>query len=143
MDTTKVLGKSIPFIVGDKTYLLSPLTYNDQAAFELFLRKRALVALEQMRPVLPETEYDKRFNDLLDRFAAGEYAFGGKLSAKAAVTVDGVKQLFYLAAKQNHPDITQETVDQIFEAKAKEAAATLGAVNADPLLQPPEAPANL
>lgn len=139
---SKVLGKGVPFIFGEKTYTLSPLTYSDQALFERWLEDRAFAALERRRSTLPDDEYKLHYNNLVGSVAMGDFAFGGLACAKIAKTVPGLKELFFLSVVKNHPEVTRQTVDEIFDKKAEEASMSLTGANSDPKAQTPETPAN-
>lgn len=137
-DISKVLGKPVPFVFRNKTYDLSPLTYALQAKFEYWLEQRATQALERRKPDLKPAEYEYKYLGLIGDMASGMYSFGSENCLKAAKSIPGLKELFFISLSARHSDITRAFVDEIFDEKIKEAMAAVNGVNGDPLVKPLE-----
>lgn len=77
-------GKSIP---------VQYLTLRHMSQYETRLQNRAIRTLSSQRDAMPEDVFSKMFADLMDRIAAGAYAFGGEVANRSLGTVQGVCDL--------------------------------------------------
>ena len=120
-----------------RTYTLSPLTYELQAKFEVWLERRAVQAVERQKPYLADDDFRERSARVFVDIAAGVYSFGSPASVQAAGTLPGLKELMRLSLSKKHPDVDAAFVDRLVEAKQKEVGEAFQRANAGPLPSPP------
>lgn len=140
-EVAKALGVGPELTCKGKSYRLSPLTFEMQAQFEVWLEKRAVEAAKRAARYFTPAEAKEMMAQTMRDIAAGVYSFGGKVCADAAGSLHGLKFLVYLSLLPENPDVTEALVDELFEEKMEEAVELFQQANADPNPKAPAAPA--
>jgi hypothetical protein len=129
---------------GGRTYRVRPLTYEGQAFFEMWLRRRAYEAAVRLAQFSGSAAAEKAILAIPDKDAAGVYDWGGELCGQAAQSPQGQIELLALMMMDQKSDgeEVRRAAKEIMEAKWAEALRKMGAANADPTSSPaaPAAP---
>lgn len=139
-DTAKALGIGPTLVHKGKTYRLSPLSFEGQALYEVWLEGRAWEVASRSNRFMTGTTPDDVRSIVIRDIASGIYSFGSPAFASSIKTMPGIKKMLHLCLLKEHPDVTEAVVDEIFEATMAEAVAKLGEVNADPNPAAPASP---
>jgi len=132
--TADALGLGPQFEFEGTTYTLAPWTYAVQAKFERYLEDQAVQAVKRMS--LPEDERRDLIKEVYRDIAAGSYSFGSELVAQALRSLKHLKHLFFLALQVNHPGVTKDLVEKMFEQQLEELLQKMTQANADPTTGP-------
>lgn len=140
MDEEKLLGMGAEIEFEGKQWRMASLTYELQAKFVAWLKRRAVDAVREQKSYLDPDEYAAKMDKVDQNIAAGVYGFGGEVCVKSSKSIDGLKELVRIALAKNHPEVNHEFVDRLFETKIDEAARVVKRANSGPL--PPTPPPN-
>ncbi len=136
-DEQRLLGVGSEIEFEGKTYTMAPLTYELQAKYVAWLKKRAVMSIKEQREYLTDEEYKEKMDNVDRNMAAGVYGFGGKVCVDSVRSMDGLKELVRLTLAKNYPEVNHEFIDRLFETKMEEATANIKRDNANPLLGTP------
>lgn len=93
-DVLQDRGGHAEYVTRDgRTLSIRHLTLKGMSEYENRLQNRAIRKLAEQRGAIPDDTFDKLFGDLMDRVAAGAYAFGGEVCSRSLATVQGVADL--------------------------------------------------
>ena len=137
-EVAKALGVGPTLTYQGKAYRLSPMTFETQAFFEVWLEKRAFEGAKRAAKHLPAADAERLLTQVTRDVAAGVYSFGGPVSRDASQSVPGIKYLVYLCLLKEHPDVTEDLVDKILDEQMEEALETFSRANADPNPKAPD-----
>lgn len=134
-DEEKVLGMGSEIEFEGKTWRMAPFTYEIQALYSAWLKKRAVMGVKEQRAYLSDEEYNAKMDKVDQNIAAGVYGFGGEVCVKSSQSMDGLKELLYITLHKNHPDVDRAFIDRLFMDKLiqAEALAAIQRANSDPL----------
>lgn len=141
-DVSKVLGKGSTLEFQGKVYQVAPLTYELQAKFETWLERRAVQAVQKLKNLYSSEEYSAALAGVNGDIASGKYSFGAPASIAAGRTMPGLKEILRITLNKNHPEVDEAFVDALWDAKEKDLADAMAAIeraNPSPL---PETPPN-
>jgi hypothetical protein len=137
-EVARTLGQNASVEFKGQTYPLSPITFEVQAQFELWLERRALGRLAIHRRHLSEEEYDEYRQATVRDVNSGVYTWGTEACQRALASVPGIKQLAFLCLKKamtaESPEVTPAVVDQMFDdaAFADQLSQAMRDLNASP-----------
>lgn len=120
VDTQTLLGGEGPprtFEHNGRTYTVSLLTQKHKAAFEDYLKRRAMDTLRAMRGYIGHDEHLEDKKRLMRDIATGIYAFHGEVAAEALATPDGSIQLAAILFGTSHEDMAKLLVDRGAEVR--------------------------
>lgn len=140
-DEGTVLGKGSAIEFGGKTYKFSPITYDIQAEYTTWLKRRAVEEVREQKSYLTPEEYERKMDRVDRNRAAGVYSFAGELCRESVHSLEGLKYLVFLTLKSNHPEVDMAFIDQMFESKEimEQASRAIKSANSDPLgVSPPK-----
>lgn len=109
MDRVDLLGESgavYKIEYNGKTYKMSRLTGKLKAEWEMFLRKRHLNSLLEMREVMPPEKYDAEIEAYKQLVEERYFAIESEHSQKVMNTPEGGLVLVRLCFSQYHPDLS-------------------------------------
>ena len=118
-------GAPIRLPIGDKTYLLEPLTKKVQGDFEEWLEERARRAAMSLKGVLPDRDYQKVLVGTVSDIAAGVYSFTSSAAQNSLGTVDGVSQLFLSMLRKHQPEMEVDDVMTLLGSHGEEIIETI------------------
>lgn len=145
MDEEKVLGMGSEIEFEGKTWRMAPFTYEIQALFSAWLKKRAVMGVKEQRSYLTDEEYAAKMDKVDQNIAGGVYGFGGEVCVKASQSMDGLKELLYITLHKTHPEVDRDFVERLFNDKLMNAEAmrAIQRANSDPLSpRPPKTEAS-
>jgi hypothetical protein len=121
------------------TYHVKPLTFELQAKFEQWLRRRALKSAQEDFEArqMSRDAYNATLTGIRRDWAGGVYAYGGEVSIDAMKTMPGIKEFLRLSLSKDHPEVDAEFIDRMMEAQMEEVSHALAEANADPLPKTP------
>lgn len=116
MDVLQHLANTgIKFTYEGREYTLSPLGVGQHAELEQWLAKwpfeRAQKIIDALPPTVPARVSEKIWDN------AVEEAQRGPLASHAMQTVEGVRKMFYLMLQIKHPEVTEDVVHLMLDAK--------------------------
>lgn len=140
MDTQTVLGQhGAPFQIGwgGKTYTLSFRTQRVKAEIERWAKQRAVRQLVDLKPVLPEDEYERRMGRLLELFdnpndprdvneagaPQGGFAFGSARVQRLLTTDEGALALLRIMLGEQGAKLDDADLTCLFAERRDEIAA--------------------
>ncbi len=129
----KALGSSSEIEHKGQTYKVGPATQDVKAMFEAWMEKQAFDALRAAKAKgnLSDDEYREERTALLRDIGSKKLTFHSAYMAGVMATLDGQKAFCLLMIKQNHPDVSMQLVDSIFEEKLDEIIDSIDAHMAD------------
>lgn len=117
-----------------KTYLLSEATIAQQAEFSTWVEMRAWDAIERRQMNSPNKEIlSESVHELNAAIAAGEYEWGGAPVMRATRTYAGQKQLVVIVLRSNYPELTDDEIEAMYDAKRSEIEKRISEIASDPL----------
>lgn len=134
-DISAALGNGPPLIIGGKTYHLTPLTKKAQADFEDWAKQYALKQANFIASEYPPEIRLELIKYVYDQFSRGEYKFGGERLNELMSHPEACAFFFYLIIKPKHPELTEETANNLFWEYTEEIAEAMGSLypkNAEP-----------
>jgi hypothetical protein len=137
-EAAQALGVGHSIVFEGKTYTISPFNMDMAAMFEVWLEDEAYRKVEIRKPFLAPDEYERRHKQVGELVASMAFSFGSEGFQKAMESLPGKKQMFLYMLMPNHPDISKEFVDRMFNQNLNEIIARLMAMNTSPKDEAPE-----
>lgn len=93
-DVLQNKGGKVEYVTRDgRAVAVQYLTLRHMSQYEGRLQNRAIRMLSSQRDAMPDDVFSRMFGELMDRIAAGAYAFGGEVANRSLSTVQGVCDL--------------------------------------------------
>ena len=128
-----MLNVNADFEYNGKVYKLQEANLEQRTAFAAWVKDQAWKEIERLEacgvsPKLLEMQV-KSYNHSV---AAQDFEWGGAPVLAAANSLEGQKYLTFLVLRENHQEITELDVEEMFKAKRKELEQRINEVSADP-----------
>ena len=143
-EISRALAQGTEFTFDNRTYVLSPWTYEIQGKFERYIEGQAIDAARRLGARCTPEERKEMMAQVSRDVVAGLYTFGSSLVLESLQVPQHVQYLFFLGLKKNHPELTQEFAKKVFEADPALVYQKINEAAADPTTKPEpkeEAPA--
>lgn len=121
----RVAGSPVSIEIGDKTYIMEPLTLKDFGSLEaeyLSSKPNPLKQVAEAKPYLSEEDYEKLLTQAYKDATAVSKATSGEI-AEWLDTQAGISFSAWLCMRKNHPELSREDVDEIIGAMSQEEMA--------------------
>lgn len=107
-------GSPILLPIGDKVWKLSPLTLKRQGALEELVEGEVVAAAHKNKGRYEREDFRNLLADINEQIASKEYSFHGpKCQRILTRTFWGQKVFFRALLEPNHPDITDEQIENL------------------------------
>ncbi|MDE2103623.1 MAG: hypothetical protein KGL39_40670 [Patescibacteria group bacterium] len=121
--TPRTSGETI--LALGKEWKFSSLEARIKAQFEQWVRSGARIAIKEAELEGDMEEADKLRRAYQADLGAGHYKWDGRNVRSARGDIPGLKHLIFLLLRRCHPEITEETVDQIFKEAPRDCGVAL------------------
>lgn len=136
--TSAGLALGAVFEFKGKEYRISPWTYEIMGNFELYLQECALKNMRRMRELLTDEEYASLINQTRKDLDVGLYTFGNDAVSDALKSRLHLNRLILMCIQVNHPDITENTVNEMIVEIGDILLEKMNEANADPNVKGPK-----
>ena len=128
----KALGSSVEVEFRGRVLKLTPWAYKVQAAYERHLEREAMEAVDRVARLLPPDEARELRKDLVKEIAIGSFSFGAEEVMRSLKSNRNSTKYLGLSIQANHPDFTDELVEELVAEKAEEVWSLVNAAGSDP-----------
>lgn len=111
------------FTFKGKTYRAAKLAIKHRGMFELRLEKEAWDAIERSRAFSTPEQIKERIAVLIRDLASFQLSYGSEAYVKATRSLQGHQYSLYLAVRENHPEIDEGLIAEMFEERMEQAVA--------------------
>jgi hypothetical protein len=140
-EAAKATGAGTELEFRGRTYRMADFNLEMIGLMEARLQRRSVEAIERMRLILPEAEFEEWRKATIALIAAGAFAYGSKAQSDFSYTPEGMQYGAFLQLKAHDEDgsITEELVAEMW-ADCKDKLIYLMQVSSasDPTTAPPE-----
>ena len=131
-DINRAVGGGAELEYEGKVYTFSPWTFRIQAAYEKYLERKAFESLKALKSQLSQDDYYELLKRHQQEVAIGVYSFGSPYVAKSMDYDGNVKYLTFLMLQPNHPEVTEQFVNQMLDKMREDVLLKVAEANADP-----------
>lgn len=126
------LGIGVEFQYKDKTYRLSPWTYELQGVYERYLEREVTDAAKRMCEQLDRDEGRQLLKDVAKDIGQGMYTFGGDEVQRSLESPKHITKLLHIMLQQDDPSIKYELVREMVTTSLPEIMEKIASANVDP-----------
>lgn len=126
------IGEGADFTFKERSYKVSPCTYEVQGHFERYLESYAIDTYYKLARRLSPEEQDKALAQLHRDITSGRYSFGGQAVREALDSALHLQYMIFLMLKKQNPEVTPELVREMFREQREKLMIAVNLANADP-----------
>ncbi len=126
--SAELLGIPAEFEHAGTIYKLGPANQKAKAVLEELLAGNAIRSVSSLRAVLPASEYQAAYAEIVRQTASGAYKTGSPGWSTSLMSADGATAFYLSLFRVNHPNMTMDECRKLVEDAGDEFTAEMKSV---------------
>ena len=136
----KALALPAEFPWRDRTWKLTPWTYQVMGEYEQYLQDSAFRTMKRMRKHLSEVEYASLTGKTREDVDSGKYNFDGEVCRRSLDVFANFAYITYLCLREHQPDVTYDLARELLKEEGELVVEKFRELNSDPNPKTPASP---